>query len=119
VTVFIPAADMGGAPHSGKIFGFFDPANPGVGTTQPFNSGFVDWLGFVRKGPEVERFNLYRNVIEPEGTFMNQMVEGLLGCDSCSNGTTGPQCGAGSTIVSAKHAKIVCPVGFIRGGPSS
>ena len=76
---------MGGAPHSGKAFGFFDPANPGAGTTQPFNLGFVDWLRFVRKGPEVDRFNLYRNVIDPEGTFMNQMVEGLLGCDNCSN----------------------------------
>ena len=76
---------MGGAPHSGKIFGFFDPANQGAGTTQPFNPGFVDWLRFVRKGPEVDRFNLYRNSIDPDGTFMNQMVEGLLGCDSCSN----------------------------------
>jgi len=76
---------MGGAPHSGKAFGFFDPADPAAGTTQPFNPGFVDWLRFVRKGPEVDRFNLYRNVIDPEDTFMNQMVEGLLGCDSCSN----------------------------------
>ena len=76
---------MGGAPHSGKIFGFFDAANPGAGTSQPLNPGFVDWLRFVRKGPEVDRFNLYRNAIDPEGTFMKEMVEGLVGCDSCSN----------------------------------
>jgi len=76
--------EMGGAPHSGKMFGFFDPENPGAGTTEPFNPAYVDWLKTVKKAAEIGRFNTYRRSIDPEGTFTNQLIEQLVVCDDCS-----------------------------------
>ena len=36
---------MGGLPHNGKMYGFYDPTNPDVDSyTTPFNKNFLSFI---------------------------------------------------------------------------
>ncbi len=69
---------MGGFPHNGKMYGFYDPnAAPGS-YTAPFNPSFLAALG-VRRGQRQQAFNAYRQSQDPTGLFYNQYLQELLG----------------------------------------
>ena len=70
---------MGGFPHNGKIYGFYDPAE-GPGTwskSGPFNAGFLADLG-ARRGARLEAFKAYRERLDPKGLFFNDFLGRLL-----------------------------------------
>jgi hypothetical protein len=69
---------MGGFPHNGKMYGFYDPtAKPGT-YSAPFNPNF---LADVRKRrrTRVADFESYRKSLDPNGLFSNKYVHQLLG----------------------------------------
>lgn len=69
---------LGGWPHNGKMYGFYDPATgPGTGT-QPFNPAFLKQLR-SRRTERVQAFDDYRKSRDPAGMFLNAYVGRLLG----------------------------------------
>jgi FAD/FMN-containing dehydrogenase len=74
---------LGGLPHNGKIFGFYDPTDPAPDSyTQPFNKNFLSFITKQRidthKAP-VDAFNKYRKTCDPNGLFYTQYLRDLLG----------------------------------------
>jgi D-arabinono-1,4-lactone oxidase/FAD binding domain len=71
---------MGGFPHSGKMYGFYDPTStPGTySTLGPFNKNFLTSLG-KRRGERQEAYNNYRMSLDPNGLFYNKYLKQLLG----------------------------------------
>ena len=71
---------MGGFPHQGKMYGFYDPtAAPGTySQTGPFNLNFLADLR-TRRGARLEAFNAYRKSLDPNGLFCNEFLRSLLG----------------------------------------
>lgn len=70
---------MGGFPHQGKMYGFYDPKAP-AGTcsgTGPFNPGFLADLR-ARRGPRLEAFSAFRRSMDPGGLFYNAYLRSLL-----------------------------------------
>lgn len=74
---------MGGLPHNGKMFGFYDPTNVALDSfTPPFNNNF---LGFITKQridghqAPVAAFKKYRESRDPGGLFYTQYLRDLLG----------------------------------------
>jgi FAD/FMN-containing dehydrogenase len=73
---------LGGLPHNGKMYGFYDPTNPAPDSyTPPFNKNF---LGFItnqriktRQAP-VDAFKKYRKTCDPNGLFYTQYLQDLL-----------------------------------------
>lgn len=73
--------EMGGWPHNGKMYGFYDPtAPPGVGTT-PFNPAYLGVLT-ARRGDRVAAFAAARRVRDPEGVFCNSYLAALSLCEA-------------------------------------
>lgn len=73
---------MGGFPHNGKIYGFYDPYDPtdAPGTyskTGPFNPNFLSHLRKLR-GARLVAFNTYRKSLDPNGLFFNDYLRKLL-----------------------------------------
>jgi FAD/FMN-containing dehydrogenase len=68
---------LGGMPHNGKMYGFYNPAGP-TGYTPPFNPAFLANLT-TRRGDRVKAFDAYRQQRDPQGLFCNQYVSALLG----------------------------------------
>ncbi|MFZ6709528.1 FAD-binding protein [Undibacterium sp. TC9W] len=69
---------LGGWPHNGKMYGFYDPATgPGTGT-QPFNPAFLKQLR-SRRAERVQAFDDYRQSCDPTGMFVNAYVARLVG----------------------------------------
>jgi FAD/FMN-containing dehydrogenase len=71
--------EMGGFPHQGKMYGFYDPAD-GSGkysATGPFNENFLADLR-RRRGARQEAFNAYRKRLDPNGLFCNDFLCQLL-----------------------------------------
>jgi FAD/FMN-containing dehydrogenase len=68
---------LGGMPHNGKIYGFYDPAVDGS-FTPPFNRAFLAKLA-TRRGPRIKAFDAYRQARDPAGMFCNTFVDALLG----------------------------------------
>ncbi|MFZ6731935.1 FAD-binding protein [Undibacterium sp. Ji42W] len=69
---------LGGWPHNGKMYGFYDPvASPGKGTL-PFNPAFISQLHSRRK-ERVQAFDGYRQSCDPSGMFLNPYVARLVG----------------------------------------
>lgn len=73
---------LGGLPHNGKVFGFYDPNdNDPDSYTPPFNQKF---LGFItrqrieRRQAPVEAFKRYRKTCDPNGRFYTQYLRDLL-----------------------------------------
>jgi FAD/FMN-containing dehydrogenase len=72
-------AGMGGFPHQGKMYGFYDPSGaPGnYSATGPFNANFLASLRSRRDG-RPEAFNAYRKGLDPHGLFYNEYLRQVL-----------------------------------------
>ncbi|MBV8279675.1 MAG: hypothetical protein JO170_31025 [Verrucomicrobia bacterium] len=71
---------MGGLPHNGKMYGFYDPPDV-AGTyskTGPFNPSFLTRLR-KQRGARLEAVNAYRKSLDPNGLFYNEFLRSLLG----------------------------------------
>ncbi len=69
--------NMGGFPHNGKMYGFYDPAVAGSATA-PFNQSYLDSLR-ARRGARLTAFDQYRLQCDPNGLFSNAYVKALMG----------------------------------------
>ena len=70
--------EMGGFPHNGKMYGFYDPTDaPGTYSKTPFNPNFLAKLRKLR-GARLEAFNAYRKSLDPNGLFYNEFLRNLL-----------------------------------------
>jgi FAD/FMN-containing dehydrogenase len=71
--------EMGGFPHNGKMYGFYDPTDaPGTySKTGPFNPNFLAKLRELR-GARLEAFSAYRKSLDPNGLFYNEFLSNLL-----------------------------------------
>lgn len=68
---------MGGFPHNGKMYGFYDPEMPSGTYTAAFNPNFLAALR-TRRGERLQTFNTYRQSQDPTGLFYNDYLRGLL-----------------------------------------
>jgi FAD/FMN-containing dehydrogenase len=69
---------LGGAPHHGKMYGFYDPAGAAGSFTPPFNPVFLKDLA-NRRRERINAFEAYRRQRDPGGVFCNNFVGQLLG----------------------------------------
>jgi FAD/FMN-containing dehydrogenase len=73
---------LGGLPHNGKMFGFYDPTDPGVDSyAPPFNKHFCSFITKQRvetRNAPVDAFENYRKVCDPNGLFYTQYLRDLL-----------------------------------------
>jgi hypothetical protein len=69
---------LGGAPHGGKIYGFYDPAGPAGSFSPPFNPAFIRDQA-QRRAARTAAFDAYRAQRDPSGMFCNAFVHALLG----------------------------------------
>ena len=75
---------MGGFPHNGKMYGFYDPkAAPGTHSAKgPFNPNFLAELRArrddARRGAPLTAYSAYRKSIYPKGLFYNNFLRQLL-----------------------------------------
>jgi len=69
---------LGGMPHTGKMFGFYDPSQPAETFSPPFNPVFLKDLA-KRRGARTKAFDSYRRTCDPTGVFHNDFVAALLG----------------------------------------
>jgi hypothetical protein len=68
---------MGGMPHNGKMYGFYDPSAPAGSCTPPFNPNFLSALR-ARRGERLNAFSAYRKTRDPDGLFYNAYLKQLL-----------------------------------------
>jgi FAD/FMN-containing dehydrogenase len=73
---------LGGLPHNGKMYGFYDPTSPIAHSyTPPFNKNFLSFITKhrtkTRQAP-VEAFKKYRKTCDPKGLFYTQYLRDLL-----------------------------------------
>lgn len=74
--------EMGGLPHNGKMYGFYDPEDGNTDSfTPPFNKSFLSFITKKRieRGAPVEAFKNYRRICDPDDRFYNQYLRDLLG----------------------------------------
>jgi FAD/FMN-containing dehydrogenase len=69
---------MGGFPHNGKMYGFYDPTAAAGTHTAPFNPNFLAHLR-RRRGARLEAFAAYRKRLDPKGLFYNKFLQTILG----------------------------------------
>ncbi len=69
---------LGGMPHNGKMYGFYNPASAAGSYTPPFNPAFLANLA-TRRADRIKAFDAYRQERDPSGIFCNQFVAALLG----------------------------------------
>jgi FAD/FMN-containing dehydrogenase len=69
---------LGGSPHNGKMYGFYDPGQPPGTFSPPFNPAFLRKLASDR-ATRVQAFDAYRRTRDPNGLFGNDFVSALLG----------------------------------------
>jgi len=73
---------MGGVPHSGKMFGFYDPTDPAPDSyTPPFNQKFLSFITGLRRdahGAPVDAFKKYRQACDPNGLFYTPYLRDML-----------------------------------------
>lgn len=73
---------MGGLPHNGKMYGFYDPNDGSLDYfTPPFNKNFLKFITRrrrqLRQAP-VDAFRKYRASRDPAGRFYNQYLRDVL-----------------------------------------
>jgi len=68
---------MGGFPHNGKMYGFYDPAAPGGTYSAAFNPNYLATLR-QRRGQRLQVFNDYRKTRDPGSLFYNDYLRELL-----------------------------------------
>jgi FAD/FMN-containing dehydrogenase len=69
---------LGGVPHGGKMYGFYDPAAPETATA-PFNPAYLAELA-RKRGARQQAFEAYRASRDPNGVFCNDFLDQMLGC---------------------------------------
>ncbi|HKR38174.1 MAG TPA: FAD-binding protein [Paraburkholderia sp.] len=69
---------LGGMPHTGKMFGFYDPSQPAGSFSPPFNPIFLQDLA-KRRSIRTKAFDAYRRSCDPDGNFHSNFVAALLG----------------------------------------
>ena len=69
---------LGGMPHTGKMFGFYNPAQPSGTYSEPFNPEFLKDLA-QRRSERTAAFNAFHKACDPAGRFHNHFVATLLG----------------------------------------
>lgn len=71
--------EMGGFPHQGKMYGFYDPTDVQsiYSKSGPFNPGFLSSLQ-TRRGERQQAFDAYRQSLDPNGLFFNDYLRKLL-----------------------------------------
>jgi FAD/FMN-containing dehydrogenase len=69
---------MGGSPHNGKLYGFYDPNGAAGNYSEPFNRGFLTYLRQQRTA-RLQAFNAYRQKRDPQGMFHNEFLTLLTG----------------------------------------
>ncbi|WP_181314499.1 D-arabinono-1,4-lactone oxidase [Phormidesmis priestleyi] len=68
---------MGGLPHNGKMYGFYDPHQPTGTHSAPFNRNFLSMLRKLR-GERLTAFNAFRKALDPSNLFYNDFLRQLL-----------------------------------------
>lgn len=68
---------MGGVPHNGKMYGFYDPQGTPDNYCGAFNPNFLAELR-NRRGAPLQAFNTYRASQDPDGLFYNAFLRALL-----------------------------------------
>lgn len=73
---------MGGLPHNGKMYGFYDPTDHDLDShTTPFNPNFLKFITAERistRQAPVQAFRDYRATRDPNGVFYNAYLRALL-----------------------------------------
>ena len=73
---------LGGLPHNGKMFGFYDPTDGDQNSfTPPFNKNFLSFITRQRietRQAPVDAFKKYREICDPNGLFYTQYLRDLL-----------------------------------------
>jgi FAD/FMN-containing dehydrogenase len=69
---------MGGFPHNGKMYGFYDPKGAPRNYSAAFNVNFLADLR-ARRGAPLQAFRAYRQTQDPNGLFYNDFLRALLG----------------------------------------
>lgn len=72
---------MGGLPHNGKMYGFYDPTDPdSTSFAPPFHPNFLSFVTQQRvaRGAPVKAFDAYRKARDPEGRFDNPYLQALF-----------------------------------------
>ncbi len=69
---------LGGMPHGGKMYGFYDPNGPARNFSLPFNPKFVDFIR-NKRASRVAAFNAFRQQRDPKGMFCNPFVAQMIG----------------------------------------
>ncbi len=67
---------LGGFPHNGKMYGFYDPFGPTGNSSLPFNANYMKSL-FNRRKERVVAFNNYCHQHDPNGVFRNSFINQL------------------------------------------
>ncbi|TNF66635.1 MAG: FAD-binding protein [Gammaproteobacteria bacterium] len=71
---------LGGVPHQGKMYGFYDPSTADVQTnikgTAPFNPAYISSLN-QRRSKRLKVFSDYRKMIDPSGIFSNAYTDSI------------------------------------------
>ena len=73
--------NMGGFPHQGKMYGFYDPDAAAGTHSEPFNLSFLANLRTRRNalpGTPLQAFKAYRKSLDPNGLFYNDFLRKLL-----------------------------------------
>lgn len=68
---------MGGFPHNGKMYGFYDPLGAPGNYGAAFNPAFLAELR-SRRGAPLRAFSDYRKSQDPDGLFYNDYLRALL-----------------------------------------
>lgn len=69
---------LGGMPHGGKMYGFYDPTAAPGSFSEPFNPAFVSFIR-DRRAARVAAFDAWRQKRDPEGMFCNAFLAEVLG----------------------------------------
>jgi FAD/FMN-containing dehydrogenase len=73
---------LGGLPHNGKMFGFYDPTDRDADSyTPPFNKQFLSFITRQRiekHTAPVDAFKKYRKTCDPKGLFYTPYLRDLL-----------------------------------------
>ena len=73
---------LGGLPHNGKVFGFYDPTDHALDSyTPPFNKKFLSFITKQRietRQAPVDAFKNYRKTCDPNGLFYTPYLRDLL-----------------------------------------
>ncbi len=72
---------LGGFPHNGKMYGFYDPKGEAGNSTAPFNPAYLLDLA-QRRGDRLQAFEDYRRSRDPSGMFCNEYLAALSLCTS-------------------------------------